>query len=115
MYEASRYICKLNAHSSITDPSILPAVRVDRGAIKFLLAGANMMCPGFTSAGGRLPPTDDAIPADVAVAVFTEGKEHAAAVGITLMGTEEIKKVNKGPGVEVATYLGDDLWSSQRI
>lgn len=35
--------------------------RVDRGAIKFVLAGANIMCPGLTSAGGNL---DEEVPAD---------------------------------------------------
>lgn len=39
----------------IADPNMLPAVQVDRGAIKFVLGGANVMCPGLTSAGGRLP------------------------------------------------------------
>jgi PUA domain protein len=74
-----------------------------------------MMCPGFTSKGGQLPATEDAVSANVTVAIFTEGKEHPAAVGLTLMGTEDIKKVNKGPGVEVTTYLGDDLWAAHKI
>lgn len=29
-------------------------LQVDRGAIKFVLAGANIMCPGLTSPGGAL-------------------------------------------------------------
>lgn len=29
-------------------------LQVDRGAIKFVLAGANIMCPGLTSPGGYL-------------------------------------------------------------
>ncbi|KAF8188380.1 hypothetical protein BJ912DRAFT_1143396 [Pholiota molesta] len=84
---------------------------VDRGAIRFLLAGAHMMCPGFTSAGGRLPPAEEAVPAERLVAIHAEGKEHAVGVGITKLSTEDIKKVNKGVGVETACYLGDDLWS----
>lgn len=36
-------------------------VQVDRGAIKFVLSGANIMCPGLTSAGGFL---EEDIPAD---------------------------------------------------
>lgn len=74
-----------------------------------------MMCPGMTSAGGYLPPEDAALPADTPVAIFAEGKEHAAAVGVTKLGTEEMKKVNKGVGVETVTYLGDDLWKIQKI
>lgn len=43
--------------SPISDPFLLPKIGIDRGAIRFLLAGANMMCPGMTSAGGWLPPS----------------------------------------------------------
>ncbi len=30
-------------------------MQVDKGAIRFVLGGANVMCPGFTSPGGSLP------------------------------------------------------------
>ncbi|KAF8968379.1 hypothetical protein BDZ97DRAFT_1916215 [Flammula alnicola] len=96
-------------------PYVLPKVQVDRGAIRFLLAGAHMMCPGFTSPGGRLPPAEEAIPAERLVAIHAEGKEHAVGVGITKLSTEDIKKINKGVGVETACYLGDDLWSLQTL
>ena len=29
----------------------MPIMQVDKGAIKFVLSGANIMCPGFTSPG----------------------------------------------------------------
>ncbi|EIM90417.1 uncharacterized protein STEHIDRAFT_166603 [Stereum hirsutum FP-91666 SS1] len=96
-------------------PFILPHVQIDRGAIRFLLAGAHMMCPGMTSAGGGLPSAEDALPPDTPVAFNAEGKEHAVGIGITKMGTEEMKKVNKGVGVESVTYLGDDLWALQKL
>jgi PUA domain protein len=97
------------------DPFILPKVGVDRGAIRFLLSGAHMMCPGLTSAGGYLPPPESEIPADTLVAIHAEGKEHAVAIGITKLRTEEMRKVNKGVGVEIATHLGDDLWALQTL
>ncbi|KAJ6496517.1 hypothetical protein DFH06DRAFT_1157167 [Mycena polygramma] len=96
-------------------PYILPMVKVDRGAIRFLLAGAHMMCPGLTSAGGYLPPADAALPTGTPVAIHAEGKEHAVGIGITKLGTEEMRTVNKGVGVETATYLGDDLWALQTL
>lgn len=74
-----------------------------------------MMCPGFTSAGGKLPPSDDAIPAERVVAIHAEGKEHAVGVGLTKLSTEDIKKVNQGVAVEPASYLGDDLWSLKAL
>ncbi|XP_042098010.1 malignant T-cell-amplified sequence 1 isoform X2 [Ovis aries] len=35
-------------------PFILPHQQVDKGAIKFVLSGANIMCPGLTSPGAKL-------------------------------------------------------------
>jgi malignant T-cell-amplified sequence len=100
---------------ALADPDILPMVRVDRGAIRFLLAGAHMMCPGLTSAGGYLPPADTALPAGTVVAIHAEGKEHAVGIGITKLGTEEMRSLNKGVGVETTTYLGDDLWALHNL
>ena len=38
----------------MTDPDFLPKVQVDKGAIRFILSGANVMCPGLTSPGARM-------------------------------------------------------------
>ncbi|KAK7208338.1 hypothetical protein BZA70DRAFT_287648 [Myxozyma melibiosi] len=90
-------------------PNCFPSVKVDRGAIKFILSGANIMCPGLTSKGASLPEED--YPVGTVVAIFAEGKETALAVGKLAMSIGEIKKVNKGIGIEVETHLGDGLWS----
>ncbi|KWU41636.1 hypothetical protein RHOSPDRAFT_22610, partial [Rhodotorula sp. JG-1b] len=91
-------------------PDMLPRVGVDRGAIKFVLAGANIMCPGMTSPTGYLPPSSANIPSDSPVAVHAYGKEHALAIGLLAMSTDEIRSLNKNIGVENVTFLGDDLW-----
>ncbi|TEB36227.1 hypothetical protein FA13DRAFT_1727797 [Coprinellus micaceus] len=96
-------------------PYILPKVQIDRGAIRFLLAGAHMMCPGLTSKGGWLPPAEEDLPGGTLVAIFAEGKEHAAGIGITKLSTEDMKKINKNVGVETVAYLGDDLWSVKSL
>ncbi|OLL25881.1 Translation machinery-associated protein 20 [Neolecta irregularis DAH-3] len=90
-------------------PDVFPKVQVDRGAIKFVLSGANIMCPGLTSKGAQL---NEAIETDKVVAVFAEGKEHAVAIGLTKMSTADIKSVNKGIGVDNIHYLGDPLWNT---
>jgi PUA domain protein len=138
-------------------PHCFPTVRIDRGAIRFVLSGATLMAPGLTSKGGRLPiPVDrDAVSGDKKekeaaaaakggedeededeedgvkvpnegadedghwsrelekgepVVVMAEGKEEAAAVGLLVMGTKEIKEKGKGPVMEEAHFLGDGLW-----
>lgn len=90
-------------------PTCFPKVQVDRGAIKFVLSGANIMCPGLTSAGGELP--EENLPEDSIVMVYAEGKENALAIGKLLMSTDDIKSKNKGHGIELVHYLGDGLWN----
>ncbi|KAB5556198.1 hypothetical protein DKX38_007107 [Salix brachista] len=88
-------------------PDIMKKLQVDRGAIKFVLAGANIMCPGLTSAGGAL---DDEVDAETPVAIMAEGKQHALAIGFTKMSAKDIKSINKGIGVDNMHYLNDGLW-----
>jgi PUA domain protein len=76
-----------NNLSNKIDPDILPKVQVDRGAIKFVLQGANIMCPGLTSKGGRL---DVDLPEGAVVCIMAEGKEHALGVGLLKMSTEQM-------------------------
>jgi len=91
-------------------PDILPHVQVDRGAIKFVLSGAMIMCPGLTSPGARLPPDENELPAGTAVAVMAEGKQLALAVGFLKMSTREIREKNKDIGINNCHYLNDALW-----
>jgi PUA domain protein len=69
------------------DPFMMPHMQVDKGAIRFVLSGANIMCPGLTSPGAAM--TKD-LPPETPVAIMAEGKEHALAVGLTKMATEKM-------------------------
>ncbi|KAJ7548714.1 hypothetical protein O6H91_07G023800 [Diphasiastrum complanatum] len=93
-------------------PSIMKKFQVDRGAIKFVLAGANIMCPGLTSPGGSL---DDEVLAEAPVAIMAEGKEHALAIGFTKMPAKDIRSINKGIGVDNMHYLNDGLWKTVHL
>lgn len=95
----------------------MPEVQVDKGAIRFVLGGANIMCPGLTSKGGRM---EEELPAETAVvrvsdkgreggktgkeghvthfsasstnvqAIRAEGKEMVLALGLTKMSTTDM-------------------------
>lgn len=93
-------------------PAMINKMQVDKGAIRFVLAGANIMCPGFTSPGGSLPVEVDA---EQPVAIYAEGKQHAMAIGLTKMSTQDIKTVNKGIAVENIHYLMDGLWQNPSV
>ena len=65
-------------------PFIMNRVQVDKGAIRFVLGGANIMCPGLTHpTGGFLPEENLAV--GTPVAIFAEGKQNAMAIGSLLM------------------------------
>lgn len=91
-------------------PDALPTVQVDRGAIRFVLAGAALMAPGLTSAGGRLPDAEHKLDQGQPVAVMAEGKENACMVGCLKVGTEDVKSKPKGIAIDEGHYLGDGLW-----
>lgn len=58
----------------MADPNIMKKLQVDRGAIKFVLAGANIMCPGLTSPGGVL---DDEVAQETPVVHINLFRLHA--------------------------------------
>ncbi|KAL8936229.1 MAG: hypothetical protein Q9216_005044 [Gyalolechia sp. 2 TL-2023] len=108
-------------------PQCFPRIRIDRGAIRFVLSGATLMAPGLTSAGGRLPSgdtsgqssnDDDAdsrydgreIEEGEVVVVEAEGKEEACMIGQLRVSTKEIKEKKKGVAIDQGHFLGDGLW-----
>jgi len=93
-------------------PRMMKRVRADRGAIKFVLSGANVMCPGLTSPGATL---HDELAAGEPVAVLAEGVDEAMAVGVMALSTGDVRSVNRGVGVELAHYLNDGLWKTKRL
>ena len=50
-------------------PFLLKPQQVDKGAIRFILSGANIMCPGLTSPGANMIEAE----ADEIVAIYAEG------------------------------------------
>ncbi|CAG5107064.1 Oidioi.mRNA.OKI2018_I69.chr1.g3128.t1.cds [Oikopleura dioica] len=93
-------------------PFLLPIQQVDEGAIKFILSGADIMCPGLTSKGAFL---DMETEKGAGVQVHCEGKELAIAVGTMAMTPKEIKDVNKGVGIAVNHCLNDGLWHWKHV
>ena len=101
-------------------PDCFQRIRIDRGAIRFVLSGAALMAPGLTSPGGRLPGGGsdadqerygrDELQAGTPVVVEAEGKENACLVGVLKMGTAEMKEKKKGVAMDAGHYVGDGLW-----
>ncbi|EQC33194.1 hypothetical protein SDRG_09178 [Saprolegnia diclina VS20] len=93
-------------------PNLMKQVRADKGAIPYVLSGANIMAPGLTSKGGSM--LED-IEKGEPVAIMAEGKELAMGVGIMQMSTADVRSVNKGIAIELGHFLGDDLWTLTKV
>jgi PUA domain protein len=99
------------------------SVTVDKGAIPFLLGGANVMCPGLTNVGGWMPDDEEeedgsirpALEKGDGVVIYAEGKEYPLAVGFMTMSSVDVRKKNKGTGIETCHFLGDGLWGTEEI
>ena len=85
-------------------------MQVDKGAIRHILSGADIMCPGLTSENGIIDETAEQ--GDI-VAITAEGKKHAVGVGEMVMSPQDIIDVNKGIGVKVILYLSDHMWDAK--
>uniref|UniRef100_A0A7S2VAQ9 PUA domain-containing protein n=1 Tax=Entomoneis paludosa TaxID=265537 RepID=A0A7S2VAQ9_9STRA len=93
-------------------------VTVDKGAIPFLLGGANVMSPGLTNKGGEMPPDTDERPGVAegdGVVIYAEGKEYAIGIGIMTMSSADIRSKNKGNAIQLMHYLGDGLYQIDEI
>jgi PUA domain protein len=92
-------------------PFMMPHMQVDKGAIKFILSGANVMCPGLTSPGARMTKVEP----ETVVAIMAEGKKLAIAVGVAKMSALQILEQNKGIAIETIHYLNDGLWHMKPV
>jgi PUA domain protein len=82
----------------LLDRDIFPKIQVDKGAIRHILSGSHIMCPGLTSEGaliilritfegGKL--IEGGEEGQFAL-VMAEGKTHALAIGRMVMCTDDM-------------------------
>jgi malignant T-cell-amplified sequence len=91
-------------------PFMMPHMQCDKGAIKHIMSGSDVMCPGLTSPGARM----DEVPEGTVVAITAEGKEHAMGIGITTMSSKDIRQINKNVGIRLIMNLTDAMWKLTR-
>jgi len=77
-------------------------VNVDRGAVRFVLNGADIMAPGITKADSTIKEGD---------LVWVQNPEGTGiAIGYALFKGSKMVTTNQGKAVETIHHLGDDLW-----
>lgn len=83
---------------------LFPSAKVDEGAIKFLLNGADVMRPGIRS-------HDDWGEAGKTVVVREEKKGRAIAITKSLVRSAEMAGLAKGPCLKNVHHVGDRFWT----
>ncbi len=78
-------------------------ITVDSGAVRFVVNGADIMCPGIVAADPDVSENDPVI-------IIEEVHNKPLAIGISLMEGAEMKG-NKGKAVKSIHYVGDKLWN----
>lgn len=76
------------------------SVFVDRGAIPFVIKGADVMRPGITK-------IDDDINKDDIIQVCDETHNKLLALGTAIFNTQEMRIQEKGKSVKIYNYHGD--------
>ncbi len=87
----------------IEHPSLLPRIVVDKGAIRFVVNGADIMRPGIIFA--------DQFKADSLVVVVDETVGKPIAVGKALFSSEKLMEMDSGKVVATLHHIDDKYWA----
>ena len=79
-------------------------VVVDRGAVKFVTNGADVMAPGIVDADEKINEND-------LVWICDETHRKPLAVGVALMSGKGMTKEKSGKSVKIIHHVGDSLWN----
>jgi PUA domain protein len=94
----------------VGSPSVLelfPSARIDDGAIKYIIKGADVMRPGILK-------YDEWGAKDRLVVVRDDAKGRGLAVGRTMVGSQEMAGLKKGNCIKNLHHAGDRIWDSYR-
>jgi PUA domain protein len=85
----------------------MPSVKIDDGAVKFILKGADVMRPGISS-------YDDWGEKDKLVVVRDEAKSRGLAVGKAIVPSSEMAGMAKGVCIKNVHHAGDRAWGAYK-
>ncbi len=84
-------------------PTLLPQVVVDMGAVRFVTNGADIMRPGIVSC--------DEFPSGAVVAVVDERHKKPLALAQSLYSSSELLGLSSGKVLSSLYYVGDEQWN----
>jgi len=81
-------------------------VTVDKGAIRFVSNGADIMAPGVVAADPEIKEED-------LVIIVEETHQKPLAIGKAIMGGSEMVEATSGKAIKSITHVGDKLWNTE--
>lgn len=81
-------------------------VTVDKGAIRFVSNGADIMAPGVVAADPEIKKGD-------LVIIVEETHQKPLAIGKALMEGLEMVEATSGKAIKSITHVGDKLWNTE--
>jgi len=81
-------------------------VTVDKGAIRFVSNGADIMAPGIVEADPEIKEGD-------LVIIVEEAHRKPLAIGKALMNGPQMVEADSGKAIKSITYVGDKLWNME--
>ncbi|KAI5189211.1 malignant T-cell-amplified sequence [Nematocida minor] len=88
-------------------PEILKKVIVDKGAIKHLINGADVMAPGLLHSTSEYP----LVSVGDLVAIYGYDKVSALGVGMVEMDNDQLEEQRTGVAIKMLSHLGDKIYS----
>lgn len=81
-------------------------VTVDKGAIRFVSNGADIMAPGVVAVDPEIKEGD-------LVIIVEETHQKPLAIGKALMEGSEMVEATSGKAIKSITHVGDKLWNTE--
>ncbi len=81
-------------------------VTIDKGAIRFVSNGADIMAPGIVDADSEIEEGDFVI-------IVEETYRKPLAIGKALMKGPQMVEADSGKAIKSITYVGDKLWNME--
>jgi PUA domain protein len=93
-------------HLLLENPTLLPKVVVDKGAIRFVVNGADIMRPGIVTA-------DSWTQANQVVVIVDETVGKPIAVGKCSLTSEALLATSSGKHIKNVHRIGDEIWNKK--
>jgi PUA-domain protein len=81
-------------------------VTVDKGAVRFVSNGADIMAPGIVEADSEIKEGD-------LVIIMEESHRKSLAIGKALMNGPQMVEADSGKAIKSITHVGDKLWNME--